>query len=202
MTSSDRSTPSGELLKVRQFCTPLFSVTCTLFQIMSWRPKEIRQSPHRRSSFGDVESSLLASMHETCSRTLNILFDLYPVAVVGQILDGDVNNTIECDNIIANILVDGLIDEKVRVRLLKLLYSVVKLLPSMSAKSSTRLSSFFAKANISTALQDLLLSGPVGDRSGTNGNYEDELSAHMIQSIVDYSRKILMEMKSFQDITN
>merc|ERR1711871_1176017 len=142
--------------------------------------------------------SLLASMHETCSRCLNILFDLYPVAVVGQILDGDSTSRTKCNDIIAKILVDASLDEKVRVRLLKLLHSVVKLIPSMSTRSSSRLSSFFAKANISSALQDLVLLGPNRGES-YGGKYEDELSVHMTQSIVDYSKKIVMEIKSFQE---
>ena len=201
-SKGDDLTPSGELLEMRQLCSPLFSVTCTLFQIMSWRPKESRQSPHRRTSFGDVESSLLSSMHETCSRCLNILFDLYPVAVVGQILDGDDTSRISCDDIMANILVDASLDEKVKVRLLKLLHSMVKLIPSMSTKSSSRLSSFFAKANILDSLQDLLLSGPNRAESVDGEKYDNELSVHMTQSIVDYSKKILIEIKSFQDTQN
>ena len=187
---------SSEIAETRQHCTPLPLVTYTLISVLSWRPKS-RAVPNT-ANFGDVETSLLVSIHDSCSRCLSILFDLYPVAVVGQIVGGNIANREKkddnggCDAVIADILTDRNFNEKIKLRILKLLHAMVKLLPSMSNRSSEKLADFFMKPRISAALDTLLL-------AGDGAVVKDGMDAQLPANMVEISKKIMMTVRMHQD---
>jgi hypothetical protein len=146
----------------------------------------------RRTSFGDVQSSLLASIQETCSRCLGILFDLYPVTVVNQIIDGDTHliKAYNCahptpSKILSHILIGNFVDINIRIRLLKLLLSIIKVSSSLTSRNSLKIKDFFTKPEIKETLETIsYISSSTSLKSSEQlSSYTDEDSSKTINSL-------------------
>ena len=188
-----------DMNEIRQICTGLSSASFTLLYIISWHPKDFSHNnmesnmvEDRRTSFGDVQSSLLASIQETCSRCLGILFDLYPVTVVNQIIDGDTHliKAYNCahptpSKILSHILIGNFVDINIRIRLLKLLLSIIKVSSSLTSRNSLKIKDFFTKPEIKETLETIsYISSSTSLKSSEQlSSYTDEDSSKTINSL-------------------
>ena len=188
-----------DMNEIRQICTGLSSASFTLLYIISWHPKDFSNNnmesnmvEDRRTSFGDVQSSLLASIQETCSRCLGILFDLYPVTVVNQIIDGDTHliKAYNCahpttSKILSHILIGNFVDINIRIRLLKLLLSIIKVSSSLTSRNSLKIKDFLSKSEIKEALETVsYISSSTSLKSSEQlSSYTDEDSSKTLNSL-------------------
>jgi hypothetical protein len=153
---------SSELTELRQYCSSLHVVTSSLLQVLSWQTHDMISAGN--SSFSnteglETEASLLGSIQESCSRCIAIIFDLYPVGVVTQIVGcGDLKEY-SSDVSIINVLHNSSLDSKIRLRILKLLLSISKLNPSFSSsRSSSKIKMFLRDERLNRILNDFSLS--------------------------------------------
>jgi hypothetical protein len=129
----------------------------------------------------ETETSLLGSIQESCSRCISIMFDLYPVAVVTQIIEADPRDG--SGACIASALSNSALDSKIRLRMLKLLLSISKLAPSFSSgRASARVQEFFSDQYLHRMLNQFASSRSNSAPSDINDGIV-EVSSKIIQII-------------------